>query len=377
MRILIAHKLPFFEGHAGATRTVRSLARLLADQGHDTAVLCRNSFAGEDTGADMEEHPLSNSVASDRGVNVCSIPGSANFEMTMMALIEEWNPECVIIGEDPTFFSLAIALDHPIRRVVLLAQSQSTLPFGPEAFYPDTDRTALLKPPVEIVVLSEYVKNYIHRWGKLESVLLPHLLEDHLDAKRVGDFDNAYVTFINASQIKGMPIFLELAKAFPSVVFAAVKGWATTADDIAKLEELENVVILEPREDVNEIYAQSRLLLVPSLWGEAFGYVALEAMVRGIPVLASDQGGLPEATLGLGCLLPVRPISKYHSSFDDRLLPRPLVPEQDVQPWRAALQKLMEDRAHYERLADQSRAEAIKFMGGLEVGSWINFLTNN
>ena len=47
----------------------------------------------------------------------------------------------------------------------------------------------------------------------------------------------------------------------------------------------------------------TRILLVPSLWGEAFGLVVVEAMLRGIPVLASNVGGLVEAKLGVDYIL--------------------------------------------------------------------------
>jgi glycosyltransferase involved in cell wall biosynthesis len=51
------------------------------------------------------------------------------------------------------------------------------------------------------------------------------------------------------------------------------------------------------------IYAETRVLLVPSLWEETWGRVATEAQFSGIPVLASDAGGLPEAVGQGGILL--------------------------------------------------------------------------
>ena len=37
---------------------------------------------------------------------------------------------------------------------------------------------------------------------------------------------------------------------------------------------------------------------MPSLWFEGFGLIAMEAMLRGLPVIASDSGGLEEAKAG-------------------------------------------------------------------------------
>lgn len=47
-------------------------------------------------------------------------------------------------------------------------------------------------------------------------------------------------------------------------------------------------------EDTLKALAESRFLVVPSVWEEPFGRVALEALSLGIPVLAADRGGLPE-----------------------------------------------------------------------------------
>jgi glycosyltransferase involved in cell wall biosynthesis len=43
------------------------------------------------------------------------------------------------------------------------------------------------------------------------------------------------------------------------------------------------------------IFRQTRLLLAPSRWEEAWGRVASEAQCSGIPVVGSSRGGLPEA----------------------------------------------------------------------------------
>ncbi|CAN5773034.1 hypothetical protein BH11VER1_BH11VER1_10730 [soil metagenome] len=51
---------------------------------------------------------------------------------------------------------------------------------------------------------------------------------------------------------------------------------------------------LQPRE-VAEQMRQHRILVVPSIWEEPFGIVALEGLACGCEVIVSDCGGLPEA----------------------------------------------------------------------------------
>jgi D-inositol-3-phosphate glycosyltransferase len=49
---------------------------------------------------------------------------------------------------------------------------------------------------------------------------------------------------------------------------------------------------LVPRDQLLRAYDAADVLLVPSLWEEPFGLVAVEAMARAVPVVASDAGGL-------------------------------------------------------------------------------------
>jgi glycosyltransferase involved in cell wall biosynthesis len=173
------------------------------------------------------------------------------------------------------------------------------------------------------------------------------------------------VTLINPCAVKGIAIFLELARSLPEVRFGAVPTWGTTAADREALAALPNVTVLEPQEDIDRIFARTRVLLMPSLWQEAFGVTAVEAMLRGLPVLASDVGGLPEAKLGTGFVLPVRPIERFLDRQDANAVTEAEVPAQEVGPWRDALVRLLSDADLYARESAAAREAAHRFVAGL------------
>ncbi|MFK8183182.1 MAG: glycosyltransferase family 4 protein [Phormidesmis sp.] len=52
-----------------------------------------------------------------------------------------------------------------------------------------------------------------------------------------------------------------------------------------------------PRAEVEQAFAGAWVQVVPSRWAEPFGFVAPEAMMRGMPVIASNSGGLAEVVL--------------------------------------------------------------------------------
>ncbi len=63
---------------------------------------------------------------------------------------------------------------------------------------------------------------------------------------------------------------------------------------------------------MKKFYKTAKILLVPSLWEEAWGRVVTEAHVSGIPVLASDRGGLPESVGPAGVIVKAdAPIQKW------------------------------------------------------------------
>jgi glycosyltransferase involved in cell wall biosynthesis len=101
---------------------------------------------------------------------------------------------------------------------------------------------------------------------------------------------------------------------------------------------------------MDEVWRDIKVLLVPSLWFEAWGIVLIEAHLRGIPVIASDAGALPETMRGLKYTVPVNPIGGSRNEKGSYI-----VPKQDIEPWVEIVCKLMNDKVEYEELSTKVR----------------------
>ena len=218
-----------------------------------------------------------------------------------------------------------------------------------------------------MVGVSQYVADYFRRYAGIDAVHVPISLMEPGEWPALGSFDNEFVTLVNPCAVKGISIFLALAAAFPETAFAAVPTWGATRDDRAALDQHANVRVLEPVDDIDLLLKRTKVLLVPSLWAEARSRIVVEAMLRGVPVLASNVGGIPEAKMGVPYLLPVAPITKYQPRLDEEMVPIAEVPHQDVGPWQEALGRLLTDAAHYREISRQSRAAALEYAGNLSV----------
>jgi glycosyltransferase involved in cell wall biosynthesis len=137
---------------------------------------------------------------------------------------------------------------------------------------------------------------------------------------------------------------------------------------------LPNVEILPNPAGIDGLLRGARLLLMPSLWVEGFGLIVVEAMLRGIPVVASDLGGLREAKHGTGFLIPAAGIERYLPVFDEHGMPEPVAPANDASPWAAAIEELLSDSGVYERESEASREAAHRFVCGLDGGAMERFL---
>lgn len=379
MRVLLVQPIDYLSYLDGASKANRRVFELLAGAGHEVHVVGwagtrRTLLSADDYEARVrrEGHTIvaagPESIVFDcTGLRVATVLHSLSWGSVLSEEVRRFRPEVVVVSEDASLFLLEAALEIYDGPTAYIAHSQSSLPFGPESFAREDAKTraGLLGKTDAVVTVSRYVQRYIELHGGLtsEAVYFPSYGDGPFPA--VGGIEGQNALMINPSSYKGICIFEQLVQEYPSYPFAAVPTWGTTSADRQRLESLPNVELWSPTSDVNQLFLRARVLLVPSLWGEAFGQVVVEAMLRGVPVLASNVGGLPEAKLGVDYLLPVNPIVQYRPSLTDLSLPEPIVPAQDIGRWRSPLEAMMENDDLYGEVAAASRATALTFVSGL------------
>jgi glycogen synthase len=75
-------------------------------------------------------------------------------------------------------------------------------------------------------------------------------------------------------------------------------------------------------EDLARTMNAHRILVVPSIWAEPFGIVALEGMASGCIVIGSEQGGLKDAIGPCGILFPNGDVEVLANVIESILLPK-------------------------------------------------------
>lgn len=143
----------------------------------------------------------------------------------------------------------------------------------------------------------------------MEMVLYPPCPAKEYRVPGIDPKKNKYITLINTNENKGGFLLYRLAKMMPDQQFLGIEGsyddGGLQGDILELLQELPNVTIRPHSPDAKGIYRETRILLVPSRY-ESWGRVATEAMVNGIPVLATPTPGLLENLGPAGIFLPER-----------------------------------------------------------------------
>lgn len=169
-----------------------------------------------------------------------------------------------------------------------------------------------------------------------------------------------FITFINPSFEKGVNFFLPLAKLaateYPDVQFLVVqsRGRWPVALKVLKFDpkDFPNVKVIGHQKDMRAVYANTRALLVPSVWYESGARVIPEALLNHIPVVASDSGGSKELVGTGGMVLPLPEHVKEKKT-------EAATPD-DVRPWLVEVARIWRDEAHYQTLVAAAEKEAAR-----------------
>jgi glycosyltransferase involved in cell wall biosynthesis len=361
MRILLTSNASYAPARGGSTRSNLVWLRYLAEQKHQCRVVCASLEGDSDDTVD--------------GIRIHSVKNLVQRRAMLDHHVHQFKPDFVLVSsEDLSHLLLAEAARAAPDKLVYLAHTPQFFPFGPESWNASPRSTAIVRTARAVVAIGQSAARYIEQnAGVRAAVIHPPIYGDPPFA-RFGCFDRGSVMMINPCQVKGIGIFLELARRFPEVAFQALAGWGTSSEDRRAIAQSPNVQVIESVGNIEEALSQARILLMPSLWYEGFGLIAMEAMLRGIPVISSDSGGLVEARQGTGFVIPVRRIERYLPEFDETHMPRPVVPEQNLEPWAKALASLLHDRALYETESERCRAAALSFVAKLDASDFEKFL---
>ena len=206
-----------------------------------------------------------------------------------------------------------------------------------------------------VIVPSEFARRYYWDTLGLACMKLPNVIDWQRVA--VADRKPQFVTFVNPEPVKGVYIFAriaaELARRRPDIPLLVVEGRGQRnllPEAEVDLRRLPNIDWLKNTADPRQFYRLTKLILMPSLWNESFGLVAVEAMFNGIPVLGSNRGSIPEV-VGAGGFLFDIPACYTPTS-------QTIPSAEDVESWVETIVRLWDDERFYEHWSETARQEA-------------------
>jgi glycosyltransferase involved in cell wall biosynthesis len=375
MRILLTANASYVPPRGGATRSNLLWLEYMAAQGHACRIVAGALAETDGKRAQMAQEGSHLQALGQRGVEIYEVADRARQALVLRRHIREFQPDWVLVSsEDLGHGLLREAHTSAPGRVVYLAHTPQFFPFGPASWNPDPSATELVARAAAVVAIGHHTAAYICRHTGREAVVIHPPIYGSGPFPNLAAFDAGLITMVNPCAVKGISIFVALAARFPAYGFGVLPGWGTTASDRTQMAAHPNIAMLPNCRHIAEFLGRTRVLLMPSLWYEGFGLTVVEAMLHGIPVIASDAGGLVEAKMGMPFVARVPAIERYKPVFDEHSLPMPVIEPVDLRPWDDALHALTADRALYERVSSASREAALRFAASLDAGRMPEFL---
>ena len=312
----------YFPRQAGGAQTVtKALARSLANRGHEVAVAAELSFRGAAGLRSAAGLLMSRAGYSRERYDGRAVFRARNITAKAAAIAAAFKPDCVVVQ---SMDAMTLAYEINARGIPLVICWHDV-----ETHRMNGTTDGLT---ARYVANSEFTASVYEREFGVSSVVIPPLIDRA--SYETPALARSQVTFVNPVPEKGLELAIAIARLCPDINFEFVESWILEASKkralLDRIAAYANIRFTAHLDDIRPVYARTRVLLAPSQWREAWGRVASEAHISGIPVLASRIGGLVEAVGDGGILLP---------------------PDAPAQSWADALKSIWHDPARYAELS--------------------------
>lgn len=390
MRVLLAIHNAYTDATSGAAQSMRILMQWLAEGGHQCRVLGTARFDAKPPDS-IEDHlaqlemPLQRNPPSKAFVRSVKKPANMvvgrptvdfvldDVPVTMLmtkaepgSTAERLESEQVLFLLDEIFQHFRPDLlvtygGHPVvQEAMRRARSRGTTTVFSlrNRGYEDRRYFAYVD---HVFTTSPFLSHHYQREMGLCSVGIESPI-DWSDVEAPPDL-RKFVTFVNPSLAKGSMLFARVADMLgadrtdiPILIVQSASG-AGVLNAIPGLDftRYPQIVVAPATPRPADFLALTRILLVPSTVPEAFGRVAAEAMLNGIPALVSDRGGLPETVADAGRVIPLPSWMTEHT--------KQLPTVAEASPWVDAIWELWDDREAYRRASEIARQVAARRYG--------------
>jgi glycosyltransferase involved in cell wall biosynthesis len=280
---VIGNAFAIFGGAAISTLTFAK--KLKRDFGHDSLMLSR--------------HP----VARSEMIGGTTVAGYRDLE-ELKTVVRDFQPGVIVGALGDAIDACRIAHRYRVPFFLYLHSYEFCAPTADEAkawglpaeavFPPEADVDFLLGSATAVFACSRHIRDVLEKKRRRPSEVLYYDFDDVLLDADQGRRPE-HIVGICGYRHKGLEIFLQLARRFPRERF--LLAGAVGADiDLSYRRQLESLpnLVFTGRLGIQDLLGRSKIVLVPSLWPEPFGRIAVEALANGIPILASSTGGLQE-----------------------------------------------------------------------------------
>jgi glycosyltransferase involved in cell wall biosynthesis len=131
----------------------------------------------------------------------------------------------------------------------------------------------------------------------------PFVMKYYLNKAKIvsTNFNREYIGFVNPTLEKGLGILIQIALAMPDRKFLITGDAGPATDFLKEIFSIIGNIIWQPFDsEIKHFWDKIRIFITPSFWGEGFHRVVLEAMINGIPVLATNQEVIKEVLNNTG-----------------------------------------------------------------------------